>query len=165
MVRQTFFAVRPAHVRDLEISLDATRAVSVTLTEAGGTLATNRYSRMGIRIYPRTCTYWFHVSLDVVAETCDGQGRCVTATEGAGSVNSAYLPRHTVSDDHLILEGSGYFEAHGTGFARTGYDDVFYPNDNHITDNGNLDRAFVTWRFWPLATLGQPGSPRSGTRP
>jgi hypothetical protein len=27
----------------------------------------------------------------------------------------------------------------------------FYPNDNHITDNDNLGRAFVTWRFWPLA--------------
>jgi hypothetical protein len=112
--------------------------------------ATNQYSRMGLRIYPHTCTYWFHVSIHVVAEVCDDQ-HCVTSIEPAGAVNGAYLPVRTVSDDNLILAGSGYFEAHGSSFARTGYDDIFYPNDNHITDNDNLGRAFVTWRFWPLA--------------
>jgi hypothetical protein len=113
--------------------------------------STNQYSRMGLRIYPRTCSYWFHVSINVVAEVCDSQGRCVTSIESAGAVNSAYLPARTVSDDNLILAGSGFFDAHGSSFARTGYDDIFYPNDNHITDNGNLGRAFVMWRFWPLA--------------
>lgn len=113
--------------------------------------ATNQYSRMGLRIYPRTCTYWFHVSIHVVAEVCDSRDRCVTSIEPSGAVNSAYLPARTVSDNNLILAGSGYFEAHGSSFARTGYDDIFYPNDNHITDNGNLGRAFVMWRFWPLA--------------